>query len=354
MSHFSQRTPRRVNFALVLEHTSSVTENTFSETSTRCLLLGMKEPTQTPLPRSASSDARSAHLTSAEELTRDGKFHLTLLASLTQRETVKAIPEPFPEWLVLFGLVYDARHIRIIAYVPYRRKSDEIDCATYIVDKFAFHSSVIAGAACELVLERLHFLSALTALRRHVHCLSKSLFTTIGPRDGIRRTDHHSSFLGCSACDWGDADDSESLERCASPGSSQHCSSEYSTCPSSVHPRGLNDVTVLELSSSCSSLFSSACSTCSSLLESASSSSTCSEDCNDMEPSTLSLSQRDNKNVTCLYKLTETTRREIIAWAQQVIPTEHPVKDNYRMVIYQGSRTLHQVHDRHDQLYTGI
>ena len=184
--------------------------------------------------------------------------------------------------------------------------------------------------------DRLRFLSAVTTLRRHVHHLFKSLFTMVDPREGVRPTDNSSSFLGCSACDGDTLGDSKSIKQCASLGLSQHCSSEYSTCPSGVYS-GLSDVLVLEYEegfSSSSPLSSSCCSTCSSLLESTSSSdSIYSDSPSYVEPSTLSLSQ-GNKSVTCPYQLTETKRREIIVWAKQVIPTEHPVKDDYRMVVY--------------------
>lgn len=325
MSHSSQSTPWCVDFALVPEVTENAT----------CLILGMKEPTRT-----ASFDSRSkplALVSIPEELTSHGQFHLTLLALSTQRAAVKAISGPFPEWLVLFGLVYGARHVRIVAYVPHRRKSDGIDCAAYIVDELAVHSSIASATACELVVERLRFLLVLTTLRRHVHHLSKSLFATTSPRDGII---HHSLSLNFPVCDRENSDDSDSLKLCTCLVSSHQCSSEYSTCPSSVHSCGLNGVSGFkceeDLSSSCSSPFSSFCSTCSSALESASgSNSICSEDSNHIEPSTLSLSQRNKKSATCLYRLTETRRWEILGWAQQVIPTEHPVKDNYRMVISQ-------------------
>lgn len=158
----------------------------------------------------------------------------------------------------------------------------------------------------------------------------------VDPREGVRPTDNSSSFLGCSACDGDTLGDSKSIKQCASLGLSQHCSSEYSTCPSGVYS-GLSDVLVLEYEegfSSSSPLSSSCCSTCSSLLESTSSSdSIYSDSPSYVEPSTLSLSQ-GNKSVTCPYQLTETKRREIIVWAKQVIPTEHPVKDDYRMVVY--------------------
>ncbi|KAH0830675.1 hypothetical protein J3R83DRAFT_2130 [Lanmaoa asiatica] len=326
MSHFS---PRRIDFTLVPGHGNNETENIFPENNTQCLLLGMKESTQTP-----SFDSPSILTTSIpEELTSHGQLHLTRLASLIKRE---ATTESFPEWFILFGLIYDAHRVRVVAYLPLRRKSDVIECVVYVVDELWLHS-VTGPPTCELAIERLRFLLALTTLRRHVHHLSKSLFTvTIGPRDGIRQTDNHPSLFGCSAHN---SNDSESLHRCASLGSSQHCSSEYSTCPSSVHAREWNDVLILEcgeeLSSSCRSFTSSYCSTCLSLLESASTSdSICSEDSNYMEPSTISLSQGGNKSVPRPNKLTETKRREIIAWAREVIPTEHPVKDTYRMVIY--------------------
>ena len=297
-------------------------------------------------PPSTSLDSRSGPVMLApipEELTNHGQFHLTLLTSLTQRGTTGTTTESFPEWLVLFGLIYDAHHVRIIAYVPHRRKLDMIDCAAYIVDELYLRSgtSVTSAPACELVLERLRLLLALTTLRRHVLHLSKSLFTTASPRDpGIGRTDNRPSFPGCSACD------SESLKLRASLGSSQYCSSDYSTCPSGVHARGLNDVPDLvcgeDFSSSRS--FTSFCSTCSSLLESASTSdSLYSEDSKDtgsnyMEPSTISLLQRGNESVARPNKLTETKRRDIIAWAREVIPTEHPVKDTYKMVIHHHPR----------------
>jgi hypothetical protein len=310
----------------------------------------MKEPTRIQHPSSTSFDARSGSLKLAsipEELASYGQLHLTLLTSLTQRGPVGTTTESCPEWLVLFGLIYDTHHVRIVAYVPRRCKLDPIDCAAYIVDELSLRSgsSVTSVPACELVLERLRLLLALTTLRRHALHLSKSLFTTAGPRDsGIRRTDSHPSFPGCPPCDKHNSDDSESLKRCTSLDSSLHCSSEYSTCPSSLHARELNDIAVLELgedfSSSCRSFGSSFCSTCSSLLESASfSDSLYSEDSNDtdsiyMEPSTISLSQRGNESTACPTKLTETKRWEIIAWAQEIIPTEHPVKDTYKMVIH--------------------
>lgn len=261
-----------------------------------------------------------------EELTSHGQFHLTLLASLIKGG---ATTEAFPEWLVLFGLVYDAHHMRIIAYVP-RRKTDVIDCAAYIVDELPLDPDTVMPA-CEVLLERLRLLSALTTLRRHVLYLSKSLFTTIGPRDGTGRTDTYS----CN---------SESLKRCGSLCSGPHCSSEYSTCPSSVHARELNDLPGRQPgpSPSCRSFASSFCSTCSSLLESASTSdsfysddSKYADSSNYMEPSAMSLSQgsHESRGVVRPNKLTGTKRREIIAWARQVIRTEHPVKDTYKMVI---------------------
>ena len=342
----SQSAPQRIDFALVPGH-DVFPENNLNA---RCLLLGMKEPTRMQHLPSTSFDSRSGPLTLAsipEELTSYGQFHLTLLTSLTKGGTIGTTTESFPEWLVLFGLIYDSHHVRIVAYVPHRRKLDAVDCTAYIVDELSLHSgsSVTSVPVCELVLERLRLLLALTTLRRHVLHLSKSLFTMTGPRDSsIRRTDSHPSFPGCSACDQYNLDDSESLKRCTSSlGSSLHCSSEYSTCPSSVHARELNDGAVLELgedfSSSCRSFTSSFCSTCSGLSESASTSvSLYSEgskdtDSNHMEPSTISLSQRDNESAACTNKLTETKRREIIAWAQEIIPTEHPVKDTYKMVI---------------------
>jgi len=339
--------PRRIDFALVPEHEGIDAENIFPEDNTRCLLLGMKKPTQIKHPPAVSFDSRSGTSTLAsipEELTSHGQFHLTLLTSLMHGGAVGTTTESFPEWLVLFGLIYDVHHIRIVAYVPRRRKLDVIDCAAYIVDELPFHSgaSITSVPACELALERLRLLLAFTSLRRHVLHLSKSLFTMTDPHDDIRRTNNHPSFLGYSACDQHNSDDSEPLERCL--GSSQYCSSEYSTCPSSVHARELDDIPDLEwkeeFSSSCRSFVSSCCSTCSTLLESTcTSGSFYSEDSkyshsNHMEPITISPSQGGNESVTCSNKLTVTKRRDIIAWAREVNPTEHPVKDTYKMVVH--------------------
>lgn len=318
----------------------------------------MKGPSQIQHSHSTFFDSRSGPRTSAsipEELTNQGQLHLRFLASLIKREGA-AVTESFPEWLVLFGLVYDAHHVRVVAYVPHRRTLDVIECAVYIVDELSFHS--ITGApTCELALESLRFLLALTTLRRHVHHLSRTLFTMMGSRDGTRRTDNHPSFLGCSAHDQHNSGDPESLNRCASPGSSQHCSSEYSTCPSGVHARELNDVPIFgcrEELSSCRSFTSSFCSTCSSFLESASTSDSLYSgnskytNTSYMEPSTISLTQGGHKNILCPRKLPETKRREIIAWAREV---EHPVKDTYRMVIYhphpRRQRVAHSISGTH-------
>lgn len=301
------------------------------------MLLGTKEPAEAQHPHSTSFDSRTLACSIPEELTSQGQLHLTLLAPLIKGGAVGTTTESFPEWLVLFGLIYGAHHVRVVAYVPHRRTLDVIECAVYIVDELSFRS--VAGVPrCELALERLRLLLALTTLRRHVHHLSKSLFSVI---DGIRRTNHPPSFLGCSAHDQHHSDDSESLYPCASSlGSSQHCSSEYSTCPSSVRVHERNEDLVPECeeepSSSCRSFTSSSCSTSLSSLESASTSDSLNSKYTHsdyMEPSTISLSQGGNKRVSCPNKLTETNRREIIAWARQVIPTEHPVKDTYRMVI---------------------
>lgn len=333
-SPLSQSTPRRINFALVPGHESDDTENVQAP---RCLLLGMKESTQMQ-HHATSSDTALGSI--PEELTSQGH---RLLASLINREVIGATTKSFPEWLVLFGLVYDAHHVRIVACVPHRRVLDVTECATYIVDELLLHP-ITGTPTCELALECLRFLLALTTLRRHVHHLSKFLFATMCSRDGIRRTDHLPSFLDCSAHDRHNSDDSQSLHRNASLGSSQHCTSEYSTCPSSVRTRELNDVPVLgcgeELFSSCRSFTSSFCSTCSSLSEGASTSdSLYSEDSkytnsNYMEPCVISRSQEVNEGVPRSLKLTETKIRGIIAWAQEVVPTEHPVKDTYRMVIH--------------------
>ena len=280
-----------VDFALAPERPSGDTKH---------LLLGIHQ-------RYAGSDLEPL----PRELIEHGRLHITLLA---QRAT-KTLSGPLPEWLVLFVLVYDARRLRIVAYVPRRRESDEIDCASYVVDELACRSSDANG--CELVLERLRFLLALRTLRRHVHHLSKSLFTS-------GRISGHVSFLGCSGCDWDALSDG--------PGSSQRCSSKYSTCPSSVYTRGMSDRECGFFSSS-GSFSSSYCSTCPSVLESTTSSdSIYSQESKYMEPSTLSLYQED-KSINYPCRLTETRRREIIAWTHHVIPTEHPVKDNYRMVV---------------------
>lgn len=338
----TMRTPRRIDFALVPEPNGIDTQNIFAEDNTRCLLLGMKEPTQIEHP---PFDSRSTLTSIPKELTSHGKFHLALLTSLIHKGAVGTTTESLPEWLVLFGLIYDVHHVRIVAYVPRRCKLDVIDCVAYIVDELPLRSgtSITSAPACELVLERLRLLLAFITLRRHVLHLSKSLFTMTDPRDDTRRTDSHPSFLGYSACDQHNSDASELLERCL--GSSQHCSSEYSTCPSSVYARELDDIPDLEweeeFSSSCRSLVSSFCSTCSTLLESTcTSDSFYSEDSkysdsNYMEPFTVSLSQGGDESIARSNKLTETKRRDIIAWAREVIPTEHPVKDTYKMVVHQ-------------------
>lgn len=275
-----------------------------------------------------------------------------------QEGTAEATTGSFPEWLILFGLTYDSHHIRIIAYVPQRHELDPdvTDCAIYIVDQLPLYSDSVTSvpvSLCERVFVRLRLVMALTTLRRHVLHLSKWLCDDIGRTNKL---------LGCHLHH---SDDSESRKQCASLGSGSRCSSEYSTCPSSVHAREFNDAVDLEcgeeVSSSCKSLASSFCSTCSSLLESTSTSDSCySEDSkftnssNCMELPTGSLSRGSNQGRACANKLTETKRQIIIAWAREVIPTEHPVKDTYKMTVHHHHprrrrvATPNQVHaDRH-------
>lgn len=326
----SRSTPRHVDFALVSEHVET------AEIDTRCLLFGMKE-TQYSLTPSFDSRSRLGPLGTLaripEVLTSHGQFHLSFLTTLIQGGTVDATTESFPEWLILFGLIYDAHHVRIVACVPRPPKSDVTDCSAYVVDQFSLRSGAVAGVStCEPVLERLRLLVALTTLRRHVLHLSKSLFATIGSYGGIGRADG-------VTCDQHNSGGSDSRMQCDSLASS----SEYSTCPSSVHTRGSNGVPVAqcgkESCSSCRSFASSYCSTCSSVLESAGASSsfhsedTDSDSKNYMEPSTTCHSYGSNECIACSNKLTETKRWGISAWAREVIPSEHPVKDTYKMVV---------------------
>ncbi|KAF8559686.1 hypothetical protein OG21DRAFT_1492981 [Imleria badia] len=154
----SQGTPRRIDFALVLG------DDVFPENNTRCLLLGMKEPPRMQDPPAASFDS-STFASIPEALTSHGQFHLTLLTSLMQGGAAETTTEAFPEWLVLFGLTFDAHAMRIIAYLPRRRKMDVIDCAAYVVDELSLDAGSVP--ACEVLLERLRLLLALTTLRRH-------------------------------------------------------------------------------------------------------------------------------------------------------------------------------------------
>ncbi|KAG9318594.1 hypothetical protein JVU11DRAFT_687 [Chiua virens] len=346
---------RCISFALIPRHGSSSTGTPFAENDMPCLLLGMNTHPQTRHhdPHSTSCDTRSRPLTLTsipEELTRHGQLHLARLASLMHREAIQATTESFPEWLILFGLVFDAHRVCIVVYVPYRRHLDAVDCAAYVVDELTVHAPVTNTSACEPILERLRLLSALTTLRRHVRHLSKYLLTTIGPCDGvIGRPNPPAS----SRCDQHDTGDSGSLDRraTASLGSSQDDrSSMYSTCPSSVHSCGSHNAHVEESKELCSSCRSatSCCSTCSSLLASDSiyySEDTRYTNSNYMEPSTSSVSQTKDDCIAYPRKLTKTKKREIIAWALGVVPSEHPVMDNYRMAVYDPSPGQHKVID---------
>ncbi|KAF8844846.1 hypothetical protein BDN67DRAFT_613830 [Paxillus ammoniavirescens] len=334
-------------------------------TAQSSLMLGMKGPVHPQWSHSPYSRCKPLTWTSIlKDIASHAQSHLTHLTKLIK---TTATAEPFPEWLVLFGVIYDTECIRIIAHMPYRKEQHVLCFASYLVDELPFYSLTQETASCQVVLERLRIVLALTTVRRHVARLSKSLFGDAGLSwSGGGRSDDGQSQSERSACNsWLSCSRAESHSDSHPFANEEHvseqCSTEYSTCPSSAHasadlcppanpPSMVDKRSVLTDASDSRGVggddpslgppsIISFCSTCSSSSDNLSASdsmysehSQCteSEGGDYMEASTTSLSQdpaRPNK-------FTEAWRCEILAWARQVIPTKHPVDDTYRMTIH--------------------
>ncbi|KIL00952.1 hypothetical protein PAXRUDRAFT_821162 [Paxillus rubicundulus Ve08.2h10] len=366
---------RPLDFALVhcqdgRESMTDVDNKHVKKIARSSLVLGMKGPAHPQWSHPPYMRCKPLTWTSIlKDIASHAQPHLTHLTMLIASRTAAKI---FPEWLVLFGVVYDTEYIRIIAHMPYRKEQHVLCFASYLVDELPFRSLTQGTASCQLILERLRVVLALTTLRRHIVRLSKSLFNDVGLSwDGGGRSDDSLSRSERSACNsWLGSSraesHSDSLPFADEDHASEQCSTEYSTCPSSAHantdlcppanpspieeaPNIADKHSVLTGASDSRGVrgddpslglpsIISFCSTCSSSSVNFSASdsvysehSQCTESQGGdyMEPWTTDLLQdpaRPNE-------LTEARRCEIVAWARQVMPTEHPVDDTYRMTI---------------------
>ncbi|KAF9227796.1 hypothetical protein BS17DRAFT_405819 [Gyrodon lividus] len=382
---------RSLDFALVhrqdgRESMAVADDELLKETARGSLLLGMKGPAHPQRPHAPSPRYNPLTLTSIlKDIASHAQSQLTYLITLIQTGAARKNTEPFPEWLVLFGVVYDTEYVRIIAHMPYRKGQHDLGFASYVVDELPFCSFTEGTVDCQLILERLRIVLALMTLRRHVVRLSKFLFGDVGLScsEGGRSNDDLSKSDGstCSLYPLCSEAESHSHDHSAKEeGASEQCSTEYSTCLSSVYAStdlhlaanpvpteealsiadkrsALTDASVSrgpggdvdrhweDDSSSGPPTVISFCSTCSSSSDelnfstsdsvySERSQCTKSDGGDYMEPATMFLSREAEANTARPSELTEARWCEIIAWARQVIPTEHPVDDTYCMTIH--------------------
>ncbi|TFY80238.1 hypothetical protein EWM64_g3776 [Hericium alpestre] len=100
-------------------------------------------------------------------------------------DDLKTLPYPYqsrPEWLVVFGVVYDAAYIRIVAHIPYFVQNQVLKHLSFIVDSIPFTHG-LDGA-----LDRARAALALFSLRKHAFRLSNV--------DKLRRSEwHHRTIL---------------------------------------------------------------------------------------------------------------------------------------------------------------
>ncbi|KIJ69111.1 hypothetical protein HYDPIDRAFT_105679 [Hydnomerulius pinastri MD-312] len=385
---YSQRSKvRPLDFAVThcQANNETITDaDILNKPSRTCLMLGMKGPAHPQwLHRSCSRSIAPTLASILRDLADHAQSHLTHLSS-----RITTTSEPFPEWLILFGVVYDSEYVRIIAHVPYRREEGVLGFVSYLVDELPFPPSSPGSegsAGCQGILERLRVALALMTLRRHVAQLAKSLFGDTGLlwEEEELSEDPVQAHWDCSVCSLcpprAEFRSSRSMNEELV---SEQCSTEYSTCPSdadaeanlpldmnvvpkealvitdkrsptgaeSVHHRRPLDRGWDDPSSDPPSTIS-FCSTCSSLSDLSASESAYSERSTSseseggdyMEPSTTSLSQGEaggdgSTKPYCPGGLTKHRRSEIASWARKVVPSKHPIDDTYRMTIHHSSK----------------
>ena len=275
---------------------------------------------------------------------------------------------PLPEWLVLFGVIYDTEHIRIVAHIPIPEKHAGNRCVSYLVDELPLGVPTASQErmVCETTI-LLRVTLVLAVLRRHAGYMSQFLYGGGISQDSnvVRNVTPSWCSNGSQYMDLAKPDASTLASN-----ETDDDSAEYSTCPSSTGP----DASKLDFgqvhskhkyfffhasesnserksdpdgsdSLSCSLSDTSCCSSCSSLRDSDASDSISSERSWDtrgyMEPSTSSLYQEASGNEKLsdpLYRfrrLDEKKRAAIVAWSNGVNPSQLPEEDTYCIAVLQ-------------------
>lgn len=304
-----------------------------------------------------------------EDMASHAGPHLSSLVACWTESTSHLEANVLPEWLVLFGVIHDADHVRIVAHIPFRGRHAPHCYLSYLVDELSFGAPLFpqGSATCGQITDRLRVLLAFVALRRHVGDLRRLLFGTEPYRDEAFTSVKSSSskYSRCSSHHKTPSNTSVLLSDGSPEGDS-----EYSSCRSSVLPRvaGLDDetayyrrnkwrplsrvrstpktvnhssdghLTLCTSSASCCSSFSSLSDDISSSsYEYSERSRSGSRWSGFMEPSTSSLYQADfgasearlPDPLYSLRALDNGRRAEIVAWIEGIHSTQPPEDDTY-------------------------
>ena len=274
-----------------------------------------------------------------------------------------------PEWLVLFGIIHDTEQMHIVAHIPIRKKHTGLCYVSYLLDHLPLGASTSPEerTGCEMT-EAVAKL-VLTALRRHAGYMTRSLYGsgTFGASNTMsnvkpasisgrsRYVDHAELSTPTLAFD-GTNDGSTEYSTCPSgtsldvpkPGSGQvhsrdKCFFSHASESNSESKNGSDGPNTL----SCSLSDVSCCSSCSSFLDDGNASSSEYSGCSwngsgergYMKLSISSLyregpaSDKSPDPSYHLRRLDDKRRAAIVAWAKEVVPTQPPEEDTYRIAV---------------------
>ncbi|KAL4077288.1 hypothetical protein V8B97DRAFT_1418730 [Scleroderma yunnanense] len=324
------------------------------------VMIGMKGPAYWK-QQAGVWPTRPSPISLREDLADHANSHLSELVACLEGSASGPEMASLPEWLVLFGIIYDTEQLRIVAHIPIRENHVILRRVSYLVDELTLDAPQ-GGTKCEITTSRIALV--LAVLRRHAEYMARSLFGTLRDSTGVSNVKPLPSYLDRLPCIvHAELRDTPTLAFDEKNGGG----TEYSTCQSSTSLHAAEIGTGSQVyswdrcscsrakpnsqweyrsdgpDSSCSLSDTSYCSSCSSLLcDSGVSSSEGSEHPwsvsgrrGYMEPSTNSLYQEapsDERSPDPIYHsgpLDNKKRAEIVAWIKGVVPTQPPEEDTY-------------------------